>query len=70
MKNLSPNAMVWLKRLRDFSNAGVPPPDVADALIRSGAARASGRNFMITDKGREGLRAILPAPYAPPKKYV
>ncbi len=70
MTNLNPAAMVWLKRLRDSSNAGTPPPDIAAALTRSGAARVNGRNFVITEKGRNELRTTLPAAYAAPKKYL
>jgi hypothetical protein len=71
VKNLSPDALAWLKRLRDSANAGMPPPAVAAALTREGVARTNGKNFVITNKGREGLRATLPKPYdGTPKKYV
>jgi hypothetical protein len=71
MKNLSQDAIGWLKRMRDSTNPCNPPPAVVAAFTRSGVAKAHGRGgFTITNKGREGLRAILPQQYAPPKRFV
>ena len=70
MKGLSPEALTWLKRLRDSANAGMPPPHVAAELTRMGVGKISGKNFQITNKGREGLRAMIPKVYEAPKKYI
>ena len=70
MKGLRPEALTWLKRLRDSANAGMPPPHVVAELTRMGVGRINGKNFLITNKGREGLRAMVPTAYAPPKKFL
>ena len=71
MKTLSAEAIRWLKLLRDTSKPGNPPPDIAAAFTRTGAAKANGRGgFTITGKGREGLQRMQPKPYSAPKRFI